>query len=65
MYIFPIVCLFVISVIMNFSVIQLLINYGPIQDVVETITKTDIVAHIVGFLIGLIFPYALNRSSLS
>ncbi len=60
MWVFPIACLILITVIMNFSSVQLLITYGPVQGVIETLTTTDTLAHVAGFFIGLSFPYALN-----
>jgi hypothetical protein len=60
MWIFPIACLILITVIMNFSAVHLLITYGPVQGVVETLTTTDTLAHVAGFFIGLSFPYVLN-----
>ena len=60
MAVFSIACLILITVIMNFSAVQLLITYGPAQGVVETLIKTDTLAHVAGFLIGLSFPCIFN-----
>jgi hypothetical protein len=60
MGVFPIACLVLITVIMNFSEVQLLATYGPVQGVVQTLVTTDTLAHVAGFLIGLSFPFAFN-----
>ena len=60
MVVFPIACLVLITVIMNFSEVQLLAAYGPVQGVVQTLVTTDTLAHVAGFLIGLLFPFAFN-----
>jgi hypothetical protein len=45
---------------MNFTAVQLLISHGPVEGVVETLIKTDTLAHLTGFLIGLSFPGIFN-----
>ena len=60
MVVFSIACLILVTVIMNFTAVQLLISHGPVEGVVETLIKTDTLAHLTGFLIGLSFPGIFN-----
>ena len=60
MGVFPLVCVILITIVLNFSAVHLLILYGPIQGVFETLTTTDALAHVTGFLIGLSFPVVFN-----
>ena len=60
MVVFSLVCLILITLILNFPAVQLMITYGPVQGVLETLTRTDIFAHLTGFLVGLTFPALFN-----
>jgi hypothetical protein len=60
MVLFSLACLTLITVILNFEAVQLMIMYGLVRGVFETLTKTDILAHVTGFLIGLSFPALFN-----
>jgi hypothetical protein len=60
MWVFPLVCFVLTTVAMNLPALHFVMDYGLVQGVVATITRTDILAHITGFFLGLIFPFVLN-----
>jgi hypothetical protein len=60
MVVFTLVCLVLITLVLNFPAVQLMVTYGPVQGVLEMLTRTDILAHFTGFLIGLTFPALFN-----
>lgn len=60
MVVFPLACLALTTVALNLPALHYVADLGPVAGVFAAVTKTDILTHITGFFLGLIFPFVFN-----